>query len=81
VPSNNEHRGYQQWNFAALALLATLGVDDPVGHRLGTWGVGNYAANIYLVIVLVLDDLGDCIYARGFGDGFHKGIVSLMIPT
>jgi hypothetical protein len=27
----------------------------------------------------ILDDLGNCVYARGFGDGFHEGIVSLLI--
>jgi hypothetical protein len=27
----------------------------------------------------MLDDLGHCIDARGFGDSFHEGIVSLMI--
>ena len=27
----------------------------------------------------MLDDLGNRIYARGFGDSFHEGIVSLMI--
>jgi hypothetical protein len=26
-----------------------------------------------------MHDLGNCIYARGFGDGLHEGIVSLMI--
>jgi hypothetical protein len=31
------------------------------------------------VIVRVLDDLGYCVYARGFCDGLHEGIVSLMI--
>jgi hypothetical protein len=29
----------------------------------------------------MLDDLGHCIDARGFGDSFHEGIVSLMILT
>ncbi len=43
--------GVQQLNFAAL------GVDDPSGHNLGTWGVGNSAACICLVIVHVLDNL------------------------
>jgi hypothetical protein len=27
----------------------------------------------------MLDDLGRSIYARGFGNGFHEGSVSLMI--
>jgi hypothetical protein len=27
----------------------------------------------------ILDNLGHCIYARGLGDCFHEGIVSLMI--
>ena len=29
----------------------------------------------------ILDDLGDSIYQRGFGDGFHEGIVSLMFHS
>jgi hypothetical protein len=45
----------------------------------GEWGVGYRAACIRLVTVHVLDDLGDRIYARGFGDSFHEGIVPLMI--
>jgi hypothetical protein len=32
-------------------------------------------------IVHVLDDLDHCIYARGFSDGLHDGIVSLKIRT
>ncbi len=37
--TKSEHRGYQQLN-------TSPGVDDPVGHRLGNWGigVGTYAA-------------------------------------
>jgi hypothetical protein len=31
------------------------------------------------VIVRVLDALGYSVYARGFSDGLHEGIVSLMI--
>jgi hypothetical protein len=43
--------------------FASLGVDDPIRHRLGTWRVGNDVAHIYLAIVYVLDD--------------HEGIVVL----
>jgi hypothetical protein len=59
--------------------FASLGVDDPIGHRLDTWGVGYRAAHIRLVTVLVLDDLCNCIYMRGFGDRLHESIVSLKI--
>jgi hypothetical protein len=49
----------QQLNFASL------GVDDPVRHRLDTWGVGNDAAHICLVIVQVLDELEGNVERRG----------------
>jgi hypothetical protein len=29
-------------------------------------------------IIHMLDNLYSCIYTRGFGDGLHEGIVSLM---
>ena len=40
-----------------------------------------YAASLYHAhaIVQVLDDLEGSVDAVGFGDGFHGGIVSLMI--
>jgi hypothetical protein len=33
------------------------------------------------MLIHVLDDLKGGVEARGFGDGFHKGIVSLMIQA
>jgi hypothetical protein len=39
---------------------------------------GNRASHILLVIIHALDDLGDSIYARWFGDEFHKGSVTYV---
>jgi len=47
-------------------------------HRQDTWGVGNHAAQIWLVTVHVLDNLKSNVEGGGFCEEFHEGIVSLM---
>jgi hypothetical protein len=44
-------------------------------------GVGYHAAHKYLVTFHVLDDLESGVDGGGFGEGFHEGIVSLMLHS
>ena len=62
-------------------LISSPGADGPIGHRICAWGVGVGCHAVYICIVTdhMLDDLEGSVDVRGFGDGFHEGIVSLMI--
>ena len=70
----SEHRAYQQLN------LSSLGVNDPIGHRLGTSGVGANAARLLISPLLFQESL-QCLHAFTGARGEVMGGIGLEPTT